>query len=181
MKGIKRELSVAKTPQHNEVAERKNRTLIKAARTMLADSLLPIPFWAEIVNTTCFVQNRVLVIKPHKKTPYKLLLGRSPSVGFMRAFGCPVTILNTLDPLGKFDGKADEGFLVGYSVISKAFRVFNNRTRIVQETLNINFMENQPNDAKSGPKWLFDINTLTQSMNYQSVVAGNQPNHNAGI
>nr|GEW24707.1 reverse transcriptase domain-containing protein [Tanacetum cinerariifolium] len=84
-------------------------------------------------------------------------------------------------PLGKFDGKVDEGFLVGYSVNSKAFRVFNSRTRIVQETLHINFLENQPNVAGSGPKWLFDIDTLTQSMNYQLVVARNQPNHSAGI
>nr|GFA68546.1 hypothetical protein [Tanacetum cinerariifolium] len=83
------------------------------------------------------------------------------------------------DPLGKFDGKADEGFLVGYSVNSKAFRVFNSRTRIVQETLHINFLENKPNIAGIGPKWLFDIDTLTKSMNYQPVVAGNQPNNNA--
>nr|GEW41920.1 putative ribonuclease H-like domain-containing protein [Tanacetum cinerariifolium] len=130
MKGIKREFSVAMTPQQNRVAKRKNRTLIEAARTMLADSLLLIPFWAEIVNIDCYVQNRVLVTKPHNKTPYELLLGRSPSIGFMRPFGCLVTILNTLDPIGKFDGKADEGFL---------------------------------------------------SMNYQPVVAGNQPNDNAGI
>nr|GFA83842.1 ribonuclease H-like domain-containing protein [Tanacetum cinerariifolium] len=118
----------------------------------------------------------VLVTKPYNKTPYELLLGRTPSIEFMRPFGCPVTILNTLDPLGKFDGKADEGFLVGYSVSSKAFRVFNSRTRIVQKTLHINFLENQPNFTGSGPTWLFDIDTLTQSMNYQPVVAGNQPN-----
>nr|GEW85346.1 putative ribonuclease H-like domain-containing protein [Tanacetum cinerariifolium] len=128
MKGIKREFSVSRTPQQNGVAERKNRTLIEAARTLLANSLLPIPFWAEAVNTICYVQNRVLVTKPYNKTPYELLLGRTPSIGFMRPFGCPVTILNTLDPLGKFDGKDDEGFLVGYSVNSKAFRVFNSRT-----------------------------------------------------
>nr|GEV85804.1 uncharacterized mitochondrial protein AtMg00810-like [Tanacetum cinerariifolium] len=79
----------------------------------------------------------------------RILLGRTPSIGFMRPFRCLVTILNTLDPLRKFDGKADEGFLVGYSVISKAFRVFNRRTRIVQETLHINFLENQPNVAGS--------------------------------
>nr|GEV27177.1 putative reverse transcriptase domain-containing protein [Tanacetum cinerariifolium] len=85
------------------------------------------------------------------------------------------------DPLGKFDGKADEGFLVRYSINSKAFRVFNSRTRIVQETLHINFLENQPNVVGNGPTWLFDIDTLTQSMNYQSVAAGNQPNHNACI
>nr|GEW11768.1 retrovirus-related Pol polyprotein from transposon TNT 1-94 [Tanacetum cinerariifolium] len=181
MKGIKREFSVARTPQHNRIIERKNKTLIEAARTMLADSLLPIPFWAEAVNTACYVQNRVLVTKPHNKTLYELLLGKTPSIGFMRPFGCPVTILNTLYPLGKFDGKADEGFLVGYSVNSKAFRVFNSRTKIVQETLLINFLENQPNVAGSRPKWLFNIDTLTRSINYQQVVAGNQPNHNAGV
>ncbi|GJS92951.1 putative ribonuclease H-like domain-containing protein [Tanacetum coccineum] len=129
MKRIKMEFSVARTPQQNRVAERKNRTLIEAARTMLADSLLPTTFWAKVVNTTCYVQNRVLVTKPHNKTPYELLLGRPPSISFMRPFGCPVTILNTLDPLGKFDGKTDEGFLVGYSINNKAFRVFNTRTR----------------------------------------------------
>nr|GEU71998.1 hypothetical protein [Tanacetum cinerariifolium] len=124
MKGIKREFSVARTPQQNRVVERKNRTLIEAARTMLADSLLPIPFWAEAVNTACYVQNKVLVTKPHNKTPYEVLLSRTHSIGFMRPFGYPVTILNTLDPLGKFDGKADERFFVGYSISSKAFRLF---------------------------------------------------------
>ncbi|GKA10535.1 ribonuclease H-like domain-containing protein [Tanacetum coccineum] len=137
MKGIKREFSVARTPQQNRVAERKNRTLIEAARTMLADSKLPTTFWAEATNTTCYVQN-------------------------------------------KFDGKADEGFFVGYSVNSKAFRVFNSRTRIVEETLHITFLENKPNVAGSGPEWLFDIDTLTKSMNYKPVVAGNQTNGNAG-
>nr|GEU98828.1 putative ribonuclease H-like domain-containing protein [Tanacetum cinerariifolium] len=126
-------------------------------------------------------QMRVLVTKPHNKTPYELLLGRTPSIGLMRPFGCLVTILNTLDPLGMFDGKANEGFLVRYSVSSIAFRVFNSRTRIVQETLHINFLENQPNIAGNGPTWLFDINTLTQSMNYQPVVARNQPNSSVGV
>nr|GEW45883.1 hypothetical protein [Tanacetum cinerariifolium] len=176
---IKREFSVARTPQQNGIAERKNRTLIEAARTILADLLLPIPFWAEAVNTTCFFQNRVLVTKPHNKTPYELLLGRTPSISFTRPFGCSVTILNTLDPLRKFDGKADDGFLVGYSVSSMAFIVFNSRTKIVQETLHINFLENQPNVIGSRPTWLFDIDTLTQSMNYQPVGAGNQPNSSA--
>nr|GEX65902.1 uncharacterized mitochondrial protein AtMg00810-like [Tanacetum cinerariifolium] len=117
MKGINREYSVPRTPQQNQIAKRKNRTLIEAARTMLADSLLPISFLAEAVNTSCYVQNRVLVTKPHNKTHYELLIGKTPSIGFMRPFGCVVTILNTLDPLGKFDGKADKGFLVGYSIL----------------------------------------------------------------
>nr|GEY48790.1 hypothetical protein [Tanacetum cinerariifolium] len=137
MKGIKREFSVPRTPQQNDIVERKNRTLIEAARTMLADSLLPIPFWAEAVNTAY--------------------------------------------SLGKFDGKVDEGFLVGYSVSSKVFRVFNSRTRIVQETLHINFLENKPNVVRSGPTWLFDIDTLIKTMNYQPVTTGNQSNPSAGV
>ncbi|GKF40335.1 hypothetical protein Tco_0120396, partial [Tanacetum coccineum] len=79
---------------------------------------------------------------------------RKPALSFMRPFGCPVIILNTIDHLGKFDGKADEGFFVGYSTNSKAFR--------------------------SGPNWLFDIDALTNSMNYKPVVAGNQSNGSAG-
>nr|GFA67724.1 retrovirus-related Pol polyprotein from transposon TNT 1-94 [Tanacetum cinerariifolium] len=181
LKGIKREFSVPRTPQQNGIAERKNRTLIEAARTLLADSLLPIPFWAEAVNTACYVQNRILATKPHNKTPYELLHGILPSIGFMRPFGCPVTILNTLDPLGKFQGNVDEGFHVGYSMCSKAFRVFNSRTRIVQETLHVNFMENKPNVAGSGPAWLFDIDSLTRNMNYLPVIVENQTNSHAGL
>ncbi|GJR80727.1 putative ribonuclease H-like domain-containing protein [Tanacetum coccineum] len=98
----------------------------------------------------------------------------------MRPFGCPNTILNTIDHLGKFDGKADEGFFVGYSTNSKAFRVFNSRTRIVEENLHVKFSKDTPNIAGSGPKWLFDIDALTKSMNYEPVVAGNQSNGNAG-
>ncbi|GJZ02734.1 putative ribonuclease H-like domain-containing protein [Tanacetum coccineum] len=177
---IKREFSVAKTLQQNGVAKRKNRTLTEAARTMLADSKLPTTFWAEAVNTACYVQNRVLVTKPHNKTPYELFLGRKPTLSFMRLFGCPVTILNTIDHLGKFDGKADEGFFVGYSIKSKAFRVFNSRTRIVEENLHVQFSENTPIIAESGPNWLFDIDALTKSMNYKPIVAGNQCNGNAG-
>ncbi|GKD92258.1 putative ribonuclease H-like domain-containing protein, partial [Tanacetum coccineum] len=180
IKGIKREFSVARTPQQNGVAERKNRTLIEAVRTMLADSKLPTTFWAEAVNTACYVQNRVLVIKPHNKTPYELFLVRKYVLSFMRPFGCPVTILNTIDHLGKFDGKADEGFFVGYSTNSKAFRVFNSRTRIVEENLHVQFSENTSNIAGSGPNWLFDIDALTKSMNYKPVVAGNQSNGSAG-
>ncbi|GJU77178.1 retrovirus-related pol polyprotein from transposon TNT 1-94 [Tanacetum coccineum] len=98
----------------------------------------------------------------------------------MRPFRCPVTILNTIDHLGKFDGKADKGFFIGYSTNSNAFRVFNSRTRIVKENLHVQFSENTPNVAGSGPNWLFNIDALTKSMNYKPVVAGNQSNGNAG-
>ncbi|GJS32636.1 ribonuclease H-like domain-containing protein [Tanacetum coccineum] len=145
MKGILRQFSVARTPQQNGVAERKNMTLIEAVRTMLADSKLPTTFWAEAVNTACYVQNRVLVVKPHNKTPYEIFHGITPTLHFMRPFGCFVTILNTIDHLGKFDGKADEGLFIRYSLNSKAFRVFNSRTRIMEENLHIRFSESTPN------------------------------------
>ncbi|GJR68499.1 ribonuclease H-like domain-containing protein [Tanacetum coccineum] len=180
-KGIKREYSNARTPQQNGVAERKNRTLIEAARTMLADSFLPNTFWAEAVSTACYVLNRVLVTKPQNKTPYELITGKIPIISYIRPFGCHVTILNTIDHLGKFDGKSDEGFLVGYSLQSKAFRVYNLETKRVEENLHITFLENKPNVAGKGPTWLFDLDYLTDSMNYQPVRSENQANKHAGL
>ncbi|GJS67333.1 ribonuclease H-like domain-containing protein [Tanacetum coccineum] len=159
LKGIKREFSVVRTQQQNRVAERKNRTLIEAARTLLAElTQYRIVFW---------LKQLILLVIP-------------PSISFMRPFGCPVTILNTIDPLGKFDGKAEEGFLVGYSINSKAFRVFNSQTKKVEDNLHVNFLENKPNVARQGPNWLFDIDSLTNFRNYQPVNAGNQTNKNAG-
>ncbi|GJX75318.1 retrovirus-related pol polyprotein from transposon TNT 1-94 [Tanacetum coccineum] len=149
--------------------------------TMLADSLLPIVFWAEAINSACYVLNRVLVTKPHNKTPYELIIGRAPSISFMRHFGCPVTILNTLDPLGKFDGKAEEGFLVDIVKLQGLAGVFNTKNRKVGRGIaTVNFFENKPNVVGQGPNWIFDIDSLTNSMNYQPVTAGNQTNKNAG-
>nr|GEW67418.1 hypothetical protein [Tanacetum cinerariifolium] len=108
-----------KNPQQNGVADWKNKTLIEAARTMLADSKLPTMFWTEAVRTACYVLNRVLVTSPHNKTPYALLTENIPSVSHFKPFGCHVTILNPSDHLGKFDGKADEGYIVGYSASYK--------------------------------------------------------------
>ncbi|GKA21590.1 putative ribonuclease H-like domain-containing protein [Tanacetum coccineum] len=142
----------------------------KAARTMLADAKLPVTFWVEAVNTACYVQNKVLVNKSQHKTTYELFNGRSPAIGFLRSFGCHVMILNTLDHLGKFDAKGDEGYLVGYSLNSKAFRVFNKRTKKIDENLHVDFLENQPIEKGTGPNWLFDIDSLTKSMNYVPVV-----------
>nr|GEZ60440.1 hypothetical protein [Tanacetum cinerariifolium] len=156
-KGIEREYSVARTPQQNRVAERRNKTLIEAARTM------------------------VLVVQPHFKTLYELFKGRSPALSFMRPFGCHVTILNTLDQLGKFDGKSDEGIFVGYSKISKAFRVYNIRTRKVKEKLHITFLKNKPMIAGGGPEWLFDIDALLKSMNYAPIPADTNSNDFAAL
>ncbi|GJZ97943.1 ribonuclease H-like domain-containing protein [Tanacetum coccineum] len=180
-KGIKREYSNARTPQQNGVAERKNKTLIEAARTMLADSFLPNTFWAEAVSTACYVLNRVLVTKPQNKTPYELITGKIPIISYIRPFGCHVTILNTIDHLGKFEEKSNEGFLVGYSLNSKAFRVYNLETKRVEDNLHINFLENKPNVAGKGPNWLFDLDYLIDSMNYQPVTAENKANKTAGL
>ncbi|GKA76773.1 retrovirus-related pol polyprotein from transposon TNT 1-94 [Tanacetum coccineum] len=140
MKGILRQFSIARTPQQNRVAERKNMTLIEAARTMLADSKLPTTFWAEAVNTACYIEYH----------------------------------------LGKFDGKADEGFFVGYSLNSKAFRVFNSKTRIVEENFHIRFSESIPDVVGSGPDWLFDIDALTRTMNSEPIVADPKSSHDDG-
>nr|GFC10231.1 retrovirus-related Pol polyprotein from transposon TNT 1-94 [Tanacetum cinerariifolium] len=118
-KRIKREFSNARTPQQNGVAERRNRTLIEAARIMLDDAKLPVTFWAEAVNTACYVQNRVLVNKSQNKTPYELFNGRTPAIGFLKPFGCHVMILNTLYNLGKFEPKGDEEPFSQARIISK--------------------------------------------------------------
>nr|GEY04743.1 hypothetical protein [Tanacetum cinerariifolium] len=119
-------------------------------------------------------------VKPHFKTTYELFKGRSPALSFMRPFGCHITILNTLDQLGKFDGKSDEGIFVGYSTISKPFRVYNIRTRKVEENLHITFLENKPMIAGGGPEWLFDNDSLSKLMNYAPVPAGTTSNDFAG-
>ncbi|GJX57167.1 putative ribonuclease H-like domain-containing protein [Tanacetum coccineum] len=158
-----------------------SRTLIEAAKTMLADSFLPKTLWAEVVSTACYVLNRVLVTKPQNKTPYELITGKIPIISYIRPFGCHVTILNTIDQLGKFEEKANEGFLVGYFLNSKAFRVYNLDTKRVEENLHVNFLENKPNVAGKGPTWLFDLDYLTDSMNYQPVRSENQANKSAGL
>ncbi|GJU76389.1 putative ribonuclease H-like domain-containing protein [Tanacetum coccineum] len=155
-KGIKQEYSNARTPQQNGVAERMNRTLIEAARTMLADSLLPTTFWAEAVSTACYIFNRVRVTKPQLSDKIYLSVA------------------------GKFDRKSDEGFLVGYSLNSKAYRVYNLVTKRVEVNLHVNFLEEKPNVKGVGYRWMFDIDYLTDSMNYIPVSLENQAN-NAGI
>nr|GEY47034.1 hypothetical protein [Tanacetum cinerariifolium] len=103
----------------------------------------------------------------------------TPAIGFLKPFGCYVMILNTLDNLGKFKAKGDEGYFLGYSTSSKAFRVFNKRTKRVEENLHIEFLENKAIEKGSGPNWLFDIDSLTKSMNYVPVVDADACNTNA--
>nr|GFD30622.1 ribonuclease H-like domain-containing protein [Tanacetum cinerariifolium] len=106
--------------------------------------------------------------------------GRTPAIGFLKPFGCYVMILNTLDNLGKFKVKGDECYFIGYLMSSKAFRVFNKRTRMVEENLHIEFLENKGSEQGAGPNWLFDIDCLTKSMNYVPVDAGTNSTNLSG-
>uniref|UniRef100_A0A3Q7XZQ9 Uncharacterized protein LOC113786557 n=1 Tax=Cicer arietinum TaxID=3827 RepID=A0A3Q7XZQ9_CICAR len=138
--GIFHNFSAPRTPQQNGVVERKNRSLIELARTMLSDSNLPKYFWADAVNTACYVSNRVIIRPILKKTPYELYKGRKPNISHFHIFGCKCFVLNNgKDNLGKFDEKADEGIFLGYSLSSKAFRVFNKRTLLVEESMHVTF------------------------------------------
>ncbi|KAD7477010.1 hypothetical protein E3N88_00146 [Mikania micrantha] len=166
-KGIKRQYSIPRTPEQNGVVERKNRTLIEAARSMIADSGLPLTFWAEAVNTACYVQNRVLVNQRLLKTPYEVLHHLAPLISFFRAFGCPCYILNTKDQLQRFDSKVDAGYFVGYSSTCKAYRVFNCITKIVEETLHVKFNESPKDPIPQNPVEMFDLDIL-QYVPYQS-------------
>ena len=154
-KGIARQYSAARTPQQNGVAERRNRTLIEAARTMLVDSKLPIFFWAEAVNTACYVQNRVLLNKFQQKTPFEIFFKHKPKVGHFRTFGCLCTLLH-MEPGPKFNEKADECYFIRYSGDKTAYRVYNKKTMKVIESYNIDWQELNATDAGSGPSWAFD-------------------------
>nr|GFA16608.1 ribonuclease H-like domain-containing protein [Tanacetum cinerariifolium] len=123
---------------------------------------------------------KVLVNKSQNKTPYELFNGRTPAIVFLKPFGCHVMILNTLDNLGKFKAKGDKGYFIGYSMSSKAFRVFNKRTRRLEENLHVEFLENKSIEKGAGPNWLFDIDSLTKSMNYVPVDAGTNSTNLSG-
>ncbi|GJZ01966.1 retrovirus-related pol polyprotein from transposon TNT 1-94 [Tanacetum coccineum] len=127
-KGISQNLySQLDTPAQNVMLKRKNRSLIEAARIMLFGSVFLKQYWTEVVATACYTQNRSTIVKRHLKTPYEIFHKRIPNINFLHVFGCLVYIHNHKDHLGKFDEKADDGYLLGYSLVSKAFRVFNTR------------------------------------------------------
>nr|GFB63169.1 ribonuclease H-like domain-containing protein [Tanacetum cinerariifolium] len=140
---------------------------------LVRDSLLPTIFWSEAVATACYVLNRVLVTKPHLKTPYELLTKDKPSISYLKPFGYHVTILNTSDSLGKFDKKLDKGYIVRYSISSIAYRVYNLVPRKIEETMNLNFLKNKPFVAGTGQAWMFDIDYLNDSLNYSRVSSTN--------
>jgi len=139
---IKHNFSAPRTPQQNGVVERKNRSLEELARTLLNDSKLPKYFWADAVNTTCYVLNHALVRPILKKTPYELYKGRKPNISHLRVFGSKCFVLNNgKDNIGKFDAKEDEGIFIGYCSHNHAYRIYNKQTMIVEESVHVVFHE----------------------------------------
>jgi hypothetical protein len=139
--GIKHEFSVPYTPQQNGVVERKNRTLIEAARTMLDEYKTRDNFWAEAVNTACYAINRLYLHKIYKKTTYELLTGNKHKVDYFRVFGCKCFILNKKVKSSKFAPRVDEGFLLGYASNAHGYRVCNNTTGLVEIAIDVTFDE----------------------------------------
>ncbi|GJT83178.1 retrovirus-related pol polyprotein from transposon TNT 1-94 [Tanacetum coccineum] len=156
---ISHQTSVARTPQQNGVVERRNRTLVEAARTMLIFSKAPLFLWAEAVATACYTQNRSLIQKRHNKTPYELLQDLKPDLSYLHVFGALYYPTNDSEDLGKLNLKADIGIFVSYAYAKKAFRIYNKRTRIIIETIHVNFdeltaMASEQFSSGPGPKLL---------------------------
>nr|GEW31034.1 integrase, catalytic region, zinc finger, CCHC-type, peptidase aspartic, catalytic [Tanacetum cinerariifolium] len=139
--GILHQTSVARTPEQNGVVERRNRTLVEAARTMLSAAKVPLFFWAEVIATSSFTQNRSLVIPRHEKIPYHIINDRKPSVKFFHIFGSLCYIIRDGENLDKMKEKGDACIFVGYSTQSRDYIVFNKRTRVIVETIHVNFDE----------------------------------------
>nr|GEY00105.1 hypothetical protein [Tanacetum cinerariifolium] len=133
----------SRTPQKNGVVEKRNRTLVEAARTMLTFFL-----WAKAIATACFTQNRSIIHKRFDKTPYELMNKRKPNIKFFRAFRCRCYLLNDYEDVGKLKAKGDIGVFVGYSKESTAFRIYNKRTRKIHESVNVNFDKISEMDSK---------------------------------
>ena len=135
--GIKKEFSTPKTPQQNGVVERKNLVIQEMARVMLLNKQIPQKFWGVAVNTSCHIGNRIFFRAGIKKTAYEIWKLKKLRVKYFQVFGSKCYILNDRENLGKFDAKSDEGIFLGYSTTSRAYRVFNKRTKMVMESINV--------------------------------------------
>ncbi|GKB52565.1 retrovirus-related pol polyprotein from transposon TNT 1-94 [Tanacetum coccineum] len=125
--------------KYNGVVKRRNRTLAEAARTMLSASKLLLFFWAKAIATACYTQNRSLIIPRHEKTPYYIINDRKPTLKHLHIFGCTSYLVRDGENLNKMKEKGDPFIFVGYSTTSKGYRVYNKRTRLIVESININF------------------------------------------
>nr|GFD30299.1 retrovirus-related Pol polyprotein from transposon TNT 1-94 [Tanacetum cinerariifolium] len=139
--GISHKTSVARFPQQNGVVERRNRTLIEAARTMLIYAQAPLFLWAEAMATACFTQNRSIIRLRHGKTPYELLHNKLHDLSFFHVFSALCYLKNDSENLGKLQPKADIGIFIGYAPTNKAFQIYNRRTRRIVKTIHVDFDE----------------------------------------
>ncbi|GJT24581.1 retrovirus-related pol polyprotein from transposon TNT 1-94 [Tanacetum coccineum] len=137
-RNLQAQTSTPQTPKQNGVVERRNRTLVEAARTMLSASKLPLSFWAEAVTTACYTQNRSIIILTHGKMAYHIINDRKPSIKHLHIFGCICYISRDGENLDKMKEKGDQCVMVGYSTQSKGYRVYNKRTRLIVESIHIN-------------------------------------------
>ena len=170
--GIKHEFSSPITPQQNGVVERKNITLQESFRVMLHAKHLPYHFWAETMNTACHVHNRVTLRTGTTTTLYELWKGRKPTVKYFHIFGSKCYILEVRDYRRKIDPKSDEGIFLGYSTNSRAYRVFNSRTKTVMESINVlidDVFEEKVSDVD------LDVETSAQETNVPVQVNESEP------
>nr|GEV93755.1 retrovirus-related Pol polyprotein from transposon TNT 1-94 [Tanacetum cinerariifolium] len=133
--------TVPRTPQQNGVVERRNHTLVEAARTMLIFSKAPMFLWAEAVAIACYTQNRSLIHTHHNKTPYEVVHNKKPDLTFFRVFGALCYPTNDSEDLGKLQSTADIGIFLGYAPSMKGYRIYNKRTRRIIETIHVQFDE----------------------------------------
>jgi len=163
--GIIHEFSSPRTPQQNEVVERKNKTLQEMARTMIHENNLAKHFWAEAVNTTCYVQNRIYIRPILEKTTYELCKGIRPNISYFHQFGCTCYILNNKLYLKKFDVKAQRGIFLVYSERSKAYRVYNSETLCVEESMHVKFDDKESrNETPEQGEIFADIQVLEDTL-----------------
>nr|GEW61523.1 retrovirus-related Pol polyprotein from transposon TNT 1-94 [Tanacetum cinerariifolium] len=138
---ISHRVSSVRTPQQNGVVERKNRTLVEAARTMLIFSRASLFLWAEAITTVCYTQKCSIIHRQFNKTPYELINGKKPYISFLHVFGALCYPKNDREDIGKLGAKGDIGFFISYSADSCAYRFYNRRTKKIMETMNVTFDE----------------------------------------
>nr|GEV17913.1 Gag-Pol polyprotein [Tanacetum cinerariifolium] len=157
---------VPRTSQQNGIVERRNRTLVEAARTMLIFSKALMFLWAEAVATACYTQNRSLIHTRHNKTSYELVHNKNPDLTFFRVFGALCYLTNDSEDLGKLQATVDIGISVGYAQSRKGYRICNKRTRRIMETIRISLglVPNPVPVAPYVPPTNKDIEILFQPM-----------------
>jgi len=166
--GIEHNFFAPRTLQQNGVLERKNRSLEEIARTLLNDTFLPKYFWVATVNTACYIMNRALIRPILKKTPYELYNGRKPNISHLHVFGCKCFVLNNgKNNLSKFDVKSDEGIFLGYSLQSNAFRIYNKRTMIIEDSIEQN---NIIGDISKGVTTRHSLKDICNNMDFVSII-----------